>query len=298
MDFMPGLVPSFHVLRDPGYNVAYWNLPTRRLTRDGDGYTVDGRPLRFFHYSGFDPAQPHKLSLHQDRIEVAENPALNELCEHYAQRLLSRGHAAAQRWPYTYARLVDGTPVDVVLRRAVRDAFATGAVHANVLTPQGAREILRWAREPAPHGGDHGVNRYLFALWESRQDLQARFPRLEGVDGPRFVVWADTFGRAEARIASAMLSDEGVDGRGGIAVPPTGVNVVGYFGAVLGKGEVGRQYAHALETQGIEVERIGLHASASRQDAALGPSAGGRPRFAFSLVVVNADVFADFAADV
>src|SRR3712207_7315365 len=36
------------ILRDPGHNVAYWNLSSRRVTRDGDGYAVNGRPLRFF----------------------------------------------------------------------------------------------------------------------------------------------------------------------------------------------------------------------------------------------------------
>ena len=48
MDFSPGLVDSFHVLRDPGYNVAYWNLGGRSLRKAGDGYEVNGRPLRFF----------------------------------------------------------------------------------------------------------------------------------------------------------------------------------------------------------------------------------------------------------
>src|SRR3954467_2241098 len=75
MDFAPGLVPSFYVLRDPGYNVAYWNLPSRQVRRDGERFTVDGRPLRFFHFSGFDPDRPDKLSKHQDRIDLAREPA-------------------------------------------------------------------------------------------------------------------------------------------------------------------------------------------------------------------------------
>ncbi|WP_240415741.1 glycosyltransferase [Paenibacillus periandrae] len=42
-----------HILKHPGYNVAPWNLSKRRLTAD-DGPWVNGQPLRFFHYSGFD----------------------------------------------------------------------------------------------------------------------------------------------------------------------------------------------------------------------------------------------------
>ena len=56
VDFAAGLVPHLTILRDPGYNLAYWNLPKRDLRWDAEhGYTVDGVPLRFFHFSGYDP---------------------------------------------------------------------------------------------------------------------------------------------------------------------------------------------------------------------------------------------------
>lgn len=35
MDFVHGVMPGFHVLRDATYNVAYWNLHSRELTSDG-----------------------------------------------------------------------------------------------------------------------------------------------------------------------------------------------------------------------------------------------------------------------
>ena len=33
IDLVPGMAEDFHVLRDPGFNVAYWNLPTRTVER-------------------------------------------------------------------------------------------------------------------------------------------------------------------------------------------------------------------------------------------------------------------------
>src|SRR4051812_9995422 len=54
VDFVPSYFDHF-IIRDPGFNVAYWNLDARRVTKDGDRFLVNGKPLRFFHFSGYRP---------------------------------------------------------------------------------------------------------------------------------------------------------------------------------------------------------------------------------------------------
>ncbi|OSP56495.1 hypothetical protein [Pseudoruegeria sp. SK021] len=54
------LVPCFFddvkIWRDPGYNVASWNLSQRTLAFDDTGeLTVNGQPLRFFHFTKLGP---------------------------------------------------------------------------------------------------------------------------------------------------------------------------------------------------------------------------------------------------
>ena len=44
---------QFGCLEHPGYNVGYWNLHERNITRSGDRYLVNGHPAVFFHLSGF-----------------------------------------------------------------------------------------------------------------------------------------------------------------------------------------------------------------------------------------------------
>lgn len=54
------LVPCFFdrvkVLRDPGYNVASWNLSQRRMRFDEEGRAlINGHPLRFYHFTKLGP---------------------------------------------------------------------------------------------------------------------------------------------------------------------------------------------------------------------------------------------------
>ena len=84
IDFVPGFFDHC-ILKDPTYNVAYWNLHARDLTWS-DRYRVDGKPLTFFHFSGFDIRKPYLLSKHQGdrpRILLSERPAVARICREY-----------------------------------------------------------------------------------------------------------------------------------------------------------------------------------------------------------------------
>ena len=67
MDMVPGLFDGVYVQRHEGWNVAYWNLAHRDVTRTVDGYKVNGQKLVFFHFSGF-ASDAKTLSIHQNRF--------------------------------------------------------------------------------------------------------------------------------------------------------------------------------------------------------------------------------------
>jgi glycosyltransferase involved in cell wall biosynthesis/SAM-dependent methyltransferase len=297
MDFAPGLVPSFHVLRDPGYNVAYWNLPSREIAHRDGRWTANGRPLRFFHFSGFDPHQPHLLSKHQDRIQLSEHPALRELCERYAEMLLARPLARADAWSYKYDRLPDGTPIDPAVRLAFRRALEAGALRHSPFTAAGARELLDWMA--AAPGGERAPSRYLLALYDTRPDLRAAFPDLAGEDGARYVSWAQTLGRVEVPIPLALVPGWSSRNGEGAAAHTAGVNVAGYFGSILGVGEAARQVVAALEAGGTPVSIHNLVPARSLQDNGLRPArSGGAGHHPINLICVNADALPAFADEV
>ena len=292
IDFAPGLLPSFHVLRDPGYNVAYWNLASRTLSLDGGRYEVNGRPLRFFHFSGYDPSRRDRLSKHQDRIPLRRRSALKRICDEYAAVLEENGWAEASSWPYSWAAMPNGLEFDKAMRSAFREGELRGELREDTPFSQaGARELLDYLAGPAEEGTDAGVNRYLHALWKTRKDLQRDFPELDGIDGARLVSWAEVYGRAHI---PDSLQPRGA----GAAGAHTGVNVAGYFNAVLGMGELGRQVVGGLRSQGVPVAPMGLIAEASDQREhfdALGPE---NSPYGTNLMCVNADVLPDFARTV
>lgn len=54
-DLIPSFFDNYYIIRDPGYNVATWNLGYRKIKRNLDGtYYADKFPLRFYHFTGYD----------------------------------------------------------------------------------------------------------------------------------------------------------------------------------------------------------------------------------------------------
>ncbi|MFC5468847.1 hypothetical protein ACFPPD_08935 [Cohnella suwonensis] len=65
LDLVPCFFDGVHVIQDPEYNMASWNLSQRNLTlNDNNQYLVNARPLVFFHYSGMGKWLDNSIRLH------------------------------------------------------------------------------------------------------------------------------------------------------------------------------------------------------------------------------------------
>jgi hypothetical protein len=97
MDLVPGFCARTVVERHPGWNVAYWNLAHRQVDPGPSGFTVNGQPLFFFHFSGYDPRSA-SISKHQDRFTLAAcTPATQQLFALYTERLARSRQGAVCR---------------------------------------------------------------------------------------------------------------------------------------------------------------------------------------------------------
>ena len=324
-DLAPGFMADLSIVRDPEYNVAYWNLHSRRLGLDGDLYLVDGRPLAFFHFSGFDPRHPLVLSRYQDRVDVTSDPVLERLLGAYAAEVMDEGYALSRDWPYSYGALGDGTRPDDTLR-VLYDTYAdehNGQV-ASPFTLDGTREFERWLGEQAP-GAPPGINRALACMYHSRADLRGAYPDLEGADRDRLLGWAEEYGRREIPLLGRAMAtdrrevvrdsttDQGLrpaaasdlpigptaigDESASLHQQPWGVNVVGYFRSELGTGEAARQVVSALDATGIPVLPIhGQTVPLSRQGHEYATAEPEDAAYPVNLICMNADMLPEFAS--
>ncbi len=231
IDLVPSLFAGVHLLKDPGYNVAYWNLHGRTITLDGgDGEAravrVNGRPLQFFHFSGFDPHDVDRVSKHQNRFRLGDIGQARELYLAYRDRLLAAGWQATRGWAYVYDRFADGTRVPDIARSLYRslgpdrsrfgDPFATG---------EGS--FFEWMQEPAKAGSEGTLSRLLHHLYRSRDDLIEGYPDPFGRDQRRLGEWLLAAGPVEYRLAdlflqpiTALLAPTGATvAEGGASVP-------------------------------------------------------------------------------
>lgn len=280
IDLVPGFWPQLCILRDPEFNIAYWNLPTRKLERSGEGYLVDGRPLRFFHFSGFDPLRPEAFSKHQDRIEMAESPALRAICDDYAARLLRNGYEEARTWSYGWGSLPNGVRLDRPARLLYREAVARGDVEPAVFQPAGAERFLSYLREVP---SDSGVSRYARALRDARPDLREAFPDVEGDDALAFRQWL------QEHAEPLGLSSELVSANGSGPAKP-GVNLAGYLGSELGVGEAARQLGRALAARHLPSAEIDIPVQEPDLATAIGELGPEDHPFDVNVICVNADM--------
>ena len=259
---MPDAYPAAAIIDDPGCQIGAWNLHERPLRRDGEMVTADGAPLRSMSFLGFRPDRPYWLSEDADRVLVVDDPVLSELCGTYARRLHEAGWTPPVAHLGGLQRLGNGQRIDHLMRSLWRDHHAAEGF-GDPLRTVDADAFVAWLRAPAEHGAAQSVNRYLYAAYLTRPDLQDAFPDLDGADGDRFLVWAWEHGKVE--VLAELLPP--AEGDGGLSDDyRLGVNVIGYLNDTLGLAEAARLYVDGLVAAGVPVTTTAI-----RPDIAVGP---------------------------
>ena len=114
IDFVPLFFEHVLFEKDTGYNVAYWNLHSRRLRIESGQWKCNGAPLYFFHFSGYQPGNK-AISSHIPaslaRYGFSNRRDLRKLFAQYQELLIANGYQQTISWPYTFGYFQSGEPI-------------------------------------------------------------------------------------------------------------------------------------------------------------------------------------------
>lgn len=206
LQMAPGFLGTCRIVRDPGYNLAYWNLSQREVAGEGEQLTANGEPLVFCHFSGASPDRPEIFSRHQTRFGLADLPRpLQALFADYLQRVREAGHDRFRAIPYGFAAYTDGTPIPSVARKLPRAlSEPEWADRETAFRPDHAalnRPSPRVDPDPAAP-----ITVLMHAIYDRRPDLNAAFPLGTRAGRHGYYQWFMRYIAAEKALPEVFLA--------------------------------------------------------------------------------------------
>ena len=140
INFAPVFFDGVEIVKSSRHNVATWNLTTRALEGSLErGFTVDGDPLGFYHFTGFDSGAHHVMAVKN----ASGNDAVQALIASYERDTAAATDARTAATPWAYGRFSDGTKIEsphrwmyrerIDLQEAFPDPYRTGGEELSYL---------------------------------------------------------------------------------------------------------------------------------------------------------------------
>lgn len=109
INFAPVFFEGVKIIKNSRFDVAPWNVTTRNLQGlVEEGLTVDGEPLGFYHFTGFDSGAHEIMAMKY----AGDNKAIKSLIQWYKTAIQEDARAANTPWGYgCYTTFDNGDPI-------------------------------------------------------------------------------------------------------------------------------------------------------------------------------------------
>lgn len=301
MDLVPGMFADVQILRHPGYNLAYWNLPHRPVSLTQDGVLLAaGLPVAFIHFSGVDVRHPEIFSKHQNRFDITNIGALRPTYERYVALLQANGYDDYLKIGYRYGKLRDGTRITQEMREIFRQKFDIGCA-GQTSEPFGmpgsafieplplSTRAVRWARQQFTRVRNFWPVRVLFNRLSPEARWALRRLVMRSVQSPQARALRDA--KTQRALGFPTCRPEGDE--------PICARFIGYFKGDFGVAENARLFASAAKVSGVQLRITTIEADKPPYDEE--PQADTPPmhpgtRVAVNIVFANAEQTSHIAA--
>lgn len=262
IDLIPGFFPDVCILKDPGYNVAYWNLATRRVEVNDGAVTVNGQPAFFFHFSGIDPDNLQAISKHSNRFNLDNVGPAAVLYTRYVDLLRAYGYDETKNQVYAFGHFDNGLRIPDAARRLYLKLGEEAHQFGNPFDTAGPSSYFSWLNASPENSADpsQAVSRLWHQVYDSRPEVQRTFPDIQGAHREAFLRWTVDSGLREhdipdrfaAGTIKQLVKSDSAGRRGASgAGREFGVNVAGHLTSEKGVGEAVRSAVRVLEAAGI-----------------------------------------------
>jgi hypothetical protein len=119
VNFAPIFFDGVAIIKSARHNVATWNLTTRSMVGDAaSGFRVDGEPLGFYHFTGFDSGAHRIMAIKN----AGGNASVQQLIAWYERETAFDDRDPASATPWAFGRFSDGTRIEAHHRWIYREA--------------------------------------------------------------------------------------------------------------------------------------------------------------------------------
>src|ERR1700722_16682887 len=188
-DLAPCFLARLHILKHPGYNVAYWNLTEQAITELRGEWQANGKPLVFFHFSGVNAGKENIVSKHQDRFKWEDIPACKPLFDDYRNALLQAGWDRSKTWAYSYARTKDGLRIPSVVRQLYRLTYPNSRSFLATSTSKELISLCNAISGALLNDSVTPITCLMELIHRQRPDLQSAFNLNTSVGRDGFSAW-------------------------------------------------------------------------------------------------------------
>lgn len=138
-----GYFNNIHILRDPTYNVAYWNLDYYKISPTENNITIDGKPMHFFHFASFNPDNFSNLGNFKKLTpDILKN--LNLLFQAYREALLANQYRETRKWPYAFNYFENGKRIPEVARTVYYNLGDKAQLFGDPFITSGSHNYYKW----------------------------------------------------------------------------------------------------------------------------------------------------------
>lgn len=175
-DLAPCFLEDLSVLRHTSYNVAYWNLAHRKVSKNVQGaWEVNGQPLKFFHFSGVNVDKRKVVSKHQNRFAWDDIQPTQSLFEQYFDDLVTAGWAETRTWPYAYDFPPGGLKLVRLIRLLYREKHSDPSIYNEAHDSDYLIGMCNELSSNVEQSADCQITQLMSFVHQVRPDLQTAF---------------------------------------------------------------------------------------------------------------------------